>query len=689
MIIATRPAIGIKKFVKPVNLGIGLVLAIVTLVVLRPIDSFDIWWHLNSGLWMLVHHEVMDHDVWSFTVHGADWINVAWLFQVFIAVFYKLLGNWGLLLVKSLLIFSIYLAYWAGTSKRAGILAYLLAVLLLMPFMVGHFHLRPHMIELLLLASIIILSQSRWGYQHVIIGLLLLVVWANTHASVVVGATALSVQAVFGHWREEKKYPERFLVAAIFSIPLVLTPYGLSLIKLLLAHGDSESIDYYIIEWVNEGYFPELLWIIIAIVVVGGLSRRLKMMPAEWYLLGFFFFYAIQFKRFELELSVVLLAPLSVILQSGMGHISARSGQRMSLLIVVLFMLSHITLYYTNSAELGRFIHKRQAIELSNYPHITTQQLVSLSDKMGRKVRVLNDYGMGGYLAFASDSRVAVFVDGRMSTVYPERFVIPQYENKSVIRKTLADRYNVDAILLGQSSAIHMQDGGSDWRRIGYDSASVLYVREDIAQQFNIAGIGFDPSSYNSAYARELNARYRDETLKYTMLYPRNPVALNHLAVFASSAVENAEQARDVLGILKQVLEIDPDNVFGRATLALLYSRWQAFDPSFTKNFIEVLPPAKDMGSEVDISYFRVFAQQLLKLDLPAIAKSYLYPESMERRRNMDEYPGVWMDRALMHHALGEMNKVDNCLDIARELLSDDQFEALKKLDTLREVLGK
>jgi hypothetical protein len=675
--------------VTPVNLMIGLVLALGTLVVLRPIDSFDIWWHLNSGLWMLEHHEVMDHDVWSYTVPGADWINVAWMFQIFIAVFYKLLGDWGLLLAKGLLIFLLYLFCWAGASKRAGFLAYLLSVVLLMPFMIGHFHLRPHMIELLLLASIIILSQSKWGYQHVILGMLLLVVWANTHASVVVGATALSVQAVFGQWREQTKYTIRILVATLFAVPLVLTPYGTALIELLLAHGDSESIDYYVSEWVVEGYFPELLWITVAIVSVAGLSRRLRMMPTEWYLLGFFFLYAIQFKRFELELSVVLLAPLSVILQAGMSLIAARSGQRMSALIIVLVMLSHMTLYYLNSEEVGRFLRKRQAVEIYNYPHVTTRQLMSLSDNLGRKVRVLNDYGMGGYLAFASDSRVSVFVDGRMSTVYPERLVIPQYENKSAIRKTLADRYNVDAILLGQSSAVHMQDGGNDWRRVGYDSASVLYVREDIAQQYKIAGVSFDPASYNSAYAQELNAQYHAETLSYTRLYPDNPVALNHLAVFGSSMVHNADQAHHVLGILKRALEIDPENVFGRATLALLYSRWQAYDQSFTRSFIEILPPAGDIGGEVGISYFRIFAQQLLKLDLPAAAKSYLYPDSMEVRRDMDEYPGVWMERAIMHQALGEMKKVDNCLDIAGELLGDDDLEAFKKLHKLRETLGR
>jgi hypothetical protein len=153
--------------------------------------------------------------------------------------------------------------------------------------------------------------------------------------------------------------------------------------------------------------------------------------------------------------------------------------------------------------------------------------------------------------------------------------------------------------------------------------------------------------------------------------------------------VDSVEQARSVLDMLRQAIAINQDSVFARATMALLLSRWQQFDASFLEEFIQVVPDADEMGDEITQAYFRLFAEQFLKFGLPQVAKQYLYPEALGRRRSMDELPGVWMERAVMHNALGEKSKVGNCLDIARELITDGNSDALKKLADLRVSLGQ
>lgn len=53
----------------------------------------DMWWHLSTGDWILKHHAVPTHDVFSTYTMGSPWIAYTWLFDVMTA---KIYGAWGL-----------------------------------------------------------------------------------------------------------------------------------------------------------------------------------------------------------------------------------------------------------------------------------------------------------------------------------------------------------------------------------------------------------------------------------------------------------------------------------------------------------------------------------------------------------------------------------------------------------------
>lgn len=644
------------------------VLFVVAMLMLRPVDSYDVWWHLNSGIWMLDNLQVMDHDIWSYTVPGGQWVNVAWLFQVVMAVFYHLGGNWGLLALKLLLILAVLGLFWQISRRDAGVLAYLVAILILAPFMVGHFHLRPHMAELILLGLIILLGQARWSMRHVGFALLILVVWANMHASAIVGATALAFQAFFGRWVDPPDLKARFLIPITFLLPLFITPYTTAILDLLLAHGDSESIDYYVSEWVVDGYFPQVLWLAVVSTLLAGLLRPAMFKPVQWFLFAFFLVYALKFKRFEVELALIMLLPVSVLIQALLNLVKARMSEVAVGLVVMLFMISSVYLYFLDSREIGRFVKSGKPVDTVKYPHVTTRQLTDLSNNLGRKIRVLNEYGYGGYLTLHSDDRVQVYVDGRMSTVYPERYVIPQYENNLYLRDLLVDRYDVDGMLLNLNAASVYGMGNDDWVLVGYDQASVLYVRRQYAEQFGMETVNHDPSHYSTAYSETVLKEYIEVVSRYLDKYPDNSLALNHLAVFKSKMVRTRADADEVLGLLHKAMLLDEENIFSKATLALLYARWKSFNQDYLMRFIEYLPASVQLTADVDIVYDRQYAHELASLGLLDEALQYLYPQDMGRRRRMDSIVEVWLDRGRLHHAMGQEKKALNCLSIASEM---------------------
>jgi hypothetical protein len=75
-------------------------LALIALLIAAPLrESFrgtafsngDIWWHLQSGLWMLQHHAIPRSGVFS-RYPDNPWVASSWAFELLVAAAYKLIG---------------------------------------------------------------------------------------------------------------------------------------------------------------------------------------------------------------------------------------------------------------------------------------------------------------------------------------------------------------------------------------------------------------------------------------------------------------------------------------------------------------------------------------------------------------------------------------------------------------------
>src|SRR5207247_1697759 len=68
-----------------------------------PSDS-DMFWQLASGDWTLDHGQILDRDLWSFTVNGTSYSVGAWLGQVVLALVYRGAGWLGIDVLRALLV---------------------------------------------------------------------------------------------------------------------------------------------------------------------------------------------------------------------------------------------------------------------------------------------------------------------------------------------------------------------------------------------------------------------------------------------------------------------------------------------------------------------------------------------------------------------------------------------------------
>src|SRR5882672_3408607 len=81
----------------------------VFLLLIRPVDDPDIWWHLKTGQYILHGLSVPRTDIYSYTAAGNEWIAHEWLSETLMYIVYNLSGWIGLIVLSSLITAAVFL----------------------------------------------------------------------------------------------------------------------------------------------------------------------------------------------------------------------------------------------------------------------------------------------------------------------------------------------------------------------------------------------------------------------------------------------------------------------------------------------------------------------------------------------------------------------------------------------------
>jgi hypothetical protein len=196
--VETAEAVGGSRLDRPfvlVALAIG---AIVAAIAFSPaiFNDGDTSWHLAAGQWILRHHAVPATDPFSFTFAGAPWHAHEWLAEVLMAVLFDIGGWTALAIMTAAAVAALLLIIGHEASQRlkpVPAVAIVVAVsVVLMPFIVA----RPHVLAWPILAgwTVLLLDAREKNRAPPLAAALLMMVWANLHASFLLG---LGIAAYF------------------------------------------------------------------------------------------------------------------------------------------------------------------------------------------------------------------------------------------------------------------------------------------------------------------------------------------------------------------------------------------------------------------------------------------------------------------------------------------------------------
>ena len=161
----------------------------------------DVGWHIRTGEYILNHHAVPHHDLYSFSKSGAPWYAWEWLSDVIDATLFRFAGLKGVVLAAGVTI-----ALFATTLIRriTGCGVNLFVALVVALLGVGsasmHFLARPHMFTLLLLSiSMWMVETDRDGSapaRRIYWLVPITMVWTNLHGGFLAIIAVLGLTAV-------------------------------------------------------------------------------------------------------------------------------------------------------------------------------------------------------------------------------------------------------------------------------------------------------------------------------------------------------------------------------------------------------------------------------------------------------------------------------------------------------------
>jgi hypothetical protein len=447
----------------------------------------DVWWHIKVGQDILRTHRLPTADTYSFTARGTPWIAGEWLGEALLAKVKQTWGFAGLLALNLIL----------GTATLTGI--YILALLrsrnskaafvacgLLLFLTAGFFTLRPQMLGyFFLVLTLIILErfrQGRWETLWLLPPVFL--VWVNTHGSFVIGIFAVAVYGIAGFveirrgglysvpWSPSQRIRLGFVFLASL-IALAITPYGTKLAAYPLDMAFSQpGVVANLQDWQPIPLNAPVGQLFLALVV--GFLLVQVVLRCTWHLAEFTLFLvgtvaACLHVRFLL-LFVPFCAPLlAVILSNWIPPYQPSKDKHMLNALLVTAIAVGIIRFFPSTERL-----KSQVAE-----HWPVKSVQYLKDHPPPQP-MFNTYGYGGYMMYALDGQIKVFIDGR-AEVYEHSGVLGDYLKIAGLAPNallLLRAYNVQSCLIGRDEPLAtLLAASSQWQKTYADDRSVLFVR--------------------------------------------------------------------------------------------------------------------------------------------------------------------------------------------------------------------
>ncbi len=606
------------------QIAVGLTALLGIVLTLRPIDDYDVWYHLAAGRLMVATWRWPVSNTFAYTTPDHPWIDLHWVFQLVLYAAYALGGADGCILLTVVLVLASVTILQASARRFAPdvLVALLIAIALVVAS--PRFVPRPELLSFVLLATYLWLLDGFPRNGRALYWLVpLQALWTNSQGIFAIGlvvigcywaGATLAFLPLPRGWRAASgaspgEWRRLTMVLVLATAACFLNPYGLRgalfPFDLLPRVTGSSLLSARIGEFrppFQSGYGVPLAYTWAAMVVLAAASFIVSI--RRWHLGRLFVTAALAILSMQALRNVALFAWVAVpAIAANLGpfctrwadpspmargekrrdavaHAPATSARLAAALapvatggvIVVLALL--IVSVVTNRFSYSLGIEREFGVGVSplHFP-IAAEEFAR---DVGIGGRPFNCLATGGYLAWRRFPAERVFVDGRLE-VYPEEFFQFYFAALDDPRNwpTVVARYAPDYALLyhvwsNRFPLVRYLLAGHGWELVYYDETASLYlptddahrtVRERAEREFAARRARNRPSPPPSGLRRALSV----------------PVAALRRDTAYGDFLMTIGAAGDAVEAYTRALAIDPDVSQTRFTLGL--AQWSAGRP--------------------------------------------------------------------------------------------------------------
>ncbi|MEO6728828.1 MAG: hypothetical protein ABIM99_02805 [Candidatus Dojkabacteria bacterium] len=477
----------------------------------------DMWWHLRLGKEILEKNAFINNL--TYTCSTYTWINHSWLSDVLMYWIQKTFGLIGISFVFFLItLVGVYFnyktfEYFLKQQKvRVNLIKRLFFMVISYVILIGFLAIRPQIISFVFI-SILFNRLIKIYYETLnkkdILGLIILfILWPNLHGGFAIGYALIGffivaaigklVVYLFNHaeGKDIKKYAievRKFVILLLITLPLsLLNPFGLNAWQEVLNNLLNSQNSAYISEWASvnlkQEYGLMIFLMFTAILVLMILNKRVNYLKIA--LILSFGIFSLSTVRYILVAAPILSILFCLeflyfytnfkkeILQDDIS----KYLKTMFTVIPYLLMLLIISGALVNSITWFKTLHNNET-QYDTYPYEAVKFLNEHPEYS--KLRILNDYGWGGYLSWVMQDK-KWFIDGRMAVWDCEKdsqgSILKDYveiENLNKNWKEVLNHYNIEVVLMKSSSRlVNVLRQESDWKIVFENNTEVILVKE-------------------------------------------------------------------------------------------------------------------------------------------------------------------------------------------------------------------
>lgn len=456
--------------------------------------GYDTLWHIPTGNWILDHWAIPTEDVFSATKLGSPWMAHEWLSEVVFAVVYRAFGWPGVLLLTAAsfaIVFALLARFLEARAEPVrGLILFLVAVTVTAITIKA----RPQAIAapILVFWAISVAGAAEQQRAPSLYLLPLMALWANLHASFIVGlgwTALLAMEAITSAPGNPARLSAGLRWGAFFLAALLaslITPHGIQGLLFPIEVQRQEVALQFIREWqpyqVSSLGDPLVVWLLLVIAFSAMGKLRLGWVRLLG-ILALLFLAMRHVRHFYLLglLSPLLLAtPLCGRKLGRAGGSSdadephaGRSLAGASILSTPLVVLALAGGLAFGAAARSKPFHPPE--------EATAQGAIDFAKGAGLTGPVFNAYGFGATLIF---NGLAPFIDGR-ADVYGDEFIKAFADATWLTTKNsptplfeLLDQYGIEWTLFpATAEPLAGLSMSKDWNRVYEDDYAVIFRR--------------------------------------------------------------------------------------------------------------------------------------------------------------------------------------------------------------------